>query len=263
MNKNLLWAIQKTAVGCQDSEGMLEAFNSLNLEYTILNIPPFDYSNIPDVEFDGIIIPYGGTRFIDKIRKTKNWRCWFNDNFQYKLALEHYGQNMFNSDATPMKMKDFSPNMYPPDQYLFIRPNLDLKEFAGEILTPSEYMNWYDKIKNQGWEVNEETDIIVAKASRIDDEWRIFIVDSKPITGSLYRRNHFLTKDANVPINVYDFVKKMIDIWKPADVFVMDICSLNGELYILELGDFHSAGFYLSDKKEIIDKISQYALTLG
>jgi hypothetical protein len=95
-----LWVIQKTAMGCSDFTGMVESIETLGLELKILNIPPFDYSSIPDVHYDGPIVPYGGTRFIDKIRQTKNWVCWFNDNFQYKLALRHFGPYMFNSDAT-------------------------------------------------------------------------------------------------------------------------------------------------------------------
>lgn len=254
-----LWAIQKTAMGCSDFTGMVESIETLGLELKILNIPPFDYSSIPDVHYDGPIVPYGGTRFIDKIRQTKNWVCWFNDNFQYKLALKHFGPYMFNSDATCMKMKDFSPSLYPADQCLFIRPNLDLKEFVGDTMYPLEFVEWYNKIKGQGWEIGEETDIVVANASKIDNEWRIFVVDSKPISGSLYRKDHYLTKDANVPDKVYEFVEKMLKIWKPADVLIFDVCSLKDDLYVLELGDFHSAGFYLSDKTKIIQAISELA----
>lgn len=134
-----LWVIQKTVTNCSDFTGMTEALESLGLEYKVLRVAPFDYKGIPDVHYDGPIIPYGGTNFIDKIRKTKNWMVWFNDNFQYRMGIEHYGKHMFNSDAVFMKMKDFSPSLYPASEALFIRPNLDLKEFAGEPLYPLEF----------------------------------------------------------------------------------------------------------------------------
>jgi hypothetical protein len=246
-------------MNCSDFTGMIDAIKSVGLQVETLNMPPFDYSNIRDIDYDGPIIPYGGTNFIEKIRKTKKWMCWFNDNFQYKLALQFYGKYMFNSDANCMKMKDFNPSLYPTDECLFIRPNLDLKEFAGDTMYPLEFMEWYGKIKGQGCDIGEETDIVVAKASKIDDEWRIFVVDSKPISGSLYRRDHYLTKYENVPDKVYEFVEKMLKIWKPADVCVMDVCSLKKELFVLEMGDFHSAGFYLSDKTKIIRAVSELA----
>ena len=156
-------------------------------------------------------------------------------------------------------MKDFSPSLYPKHEYLFIRPNLDLKEFAGNVVKPEDFAGWYRKVQSQGWMVNENTEIVVAQASKIDEEWRVFIVDSKPVSASMYRKDHFLTKIADAPPKVYAFVEQMIKLWKPADVFVMDICALNGGLYILELGDMHSAGWYLSDKKAIIKAVSIFA----
>lgn len=254
-----LWVIQKVAVNDIDSQGMLVVFKSLSLPYELMSIAPFDYLDIPDISYDGPIIPYGGTRFIDKIRQTKKWLCWFNDNFQYRKYLDHYKQYMFNSDATCMKMRDFSPSLYSNDEYLFIRPNLDLKEFAGHTINPIDFMNWYESIKGKEWEVGENTDIVVAKASRIDNEWRVFVVNSKPVSASLYRCNHHLKQDGNVPQNVFEFVDKMIGIWKPSEVFVMDVCSLNGDLYVLEVGDFHSCGWYMSDKQKIISEVSKFA----
>lgn len=256
---NVLWAIQKMAVNDLDSSDMVEAIQSLGLRHEIVNVVPFDYGAIPDIDFDGTIIPYGGTNFIDKIYKSKPWACWFNDNFKYNLYLKHYGKHMFNSDGICMKMRDFSPSLYPKKEFLFIRPNLDLKEFAGNVVRAEDFAGWYRKVKDQGWMVNENTEIVVAQASKIDEEWRVFIVDSTPVSASMYRKDHFMSKVADAPPKVYAFVEQMVDIWKPADVFVMDICSLNGELYILELGDMHSAGWYLSDKKAIIKAVSDFA----
>lgn len=54
------------------------------------------------------------------------------------------------------------------------------------------------------------------------------------------------------------FAKKMADLWSPAPVFVLDVCELNGELYIMEIGDFHSAGWYLSDKQKIVKVVSDF-----
>lgn len=101
---NALWAIQKIAVNDLDSGDMLEAIQSLGLRHEIVNVAPFDYGAIPDIDFDGPIIPYGGTNFIDKIYKSKLWACWFNDNFRYNLCLKHYGKHMFNSDGVCMRV---------------------------------------------------------------------------------------------------------------------------------------------------------------
>lgn len=253
-----LWAIQGGIINDQDAQGMIEAITNLNLPYEILQIAPFDYTNIPDINYNGPIIPYGGTKFIDALRLIKPWVCFFNDNFRYHIAIKHYGWHMFNSDGQYMKMSEFSPSNYTKGEYLFIRPDKDIKEFAGNVVKPEDFMGWYRDIQGKGMDVNEDTEIIVSQASKINREWRTFIVDGVVVSASQYRKDHSLSKNADVPQEVYSFSKKMADLWSPAPVFVLDVCELKGELFVMEIGDFHSAGWYLSDKQKIIKAISDY-----
>jgi len=255
-----LWAIQKFISESDDSKGMIENIHSLGLEHHILNIDPFDYDSIDPVKHDGPVIPYGGTKLIDAIKDDDNWFCAFNDDFSYSVAIENYGKRMFNGDGHCMKMKDFSPSMFKEEGVFFIRPDKDIKEFAGHVIEVEEFLKWYNLIKGQGWQVNEDTLIIVAPASRIDFEWRMFIVDNEVVSGSQYRKNQKLRISSEVPDIVYEYVKEAIAIWQPAPFFVMDICMVGTELSIVEVGDFHSAGWYASDKRSIIEAISNYSI---
>lgn len=262
MSLKPIWALQKSCMHDADATGMIDAITELDLNYQLLNVTPFTYDNIPDVVYDGPIIPYGGTRYIDKIRLEKqNWWCMFNNNFMYSKYIEHYGKHMFNSDGVCMKMKDFSPSSYTRKEFLFIRPNKDLKEFAGFNTRPEDFMNWYRKIKNQDWDVGDNTEIIVAKSSKIDREWRIFMINDICLDGSQYRNDHYLSVKHEVPKNVREFAEQMANIWVPSCVYTMDVCELNGELFILELGDFHSSGWYLADKKYVINEVTNYAMS--
>jgi len=63
---------------------------------------------------------------------------------------------------------------------------------------------------------------------------------------------------SDVPERVYDFAREAIKIWQPSKVFVLDICEVNNELSILEIGNFHSCGWYYSDKKKIIKEVTDY-----
>jgi hypothetical protein len=125
-------------------------------------------------------------------------------------------------------------------------------------MKPEDFMTWYRKIQGKGWDVNENTEIIVANASRIDYEWRTYVVGDNVVGASRYRKNHYQSIDADVPDEVYDFVRNAIKIWKPSDVFVMDICKVNDELSILEIGDLHSCGWYASNKKDVLGAVSDY-----
>lgn len=252
-----LWAIQTTCINDDDSAGMTDALRSLDIPYQELRVAPFS-QHIPDVYHDGPIIPYGGTNFIDRVSKRKDWCCWFNENFTYATALKNYGEHMLNHDAQFMKIKDFSPSAF-EDDLLFIRPDKDLKEFAGDIFDKREFTKWIEVIDKQGYEVHENTEILVASASRVDFEWRVFVVDGKAISASQYRKNHILKKSEDVPEKVFKFVEDMYKVWHPAKVFVMDVCAVDDDLAIMEVGDFHSAGWYYSDKAKIMKAINDFA----
>lgn len=253
-----LWVLQQNLINDEDADGMIKAVSDIGDTAHPIHVVPFSYE-IPDISYkNGPIIPYGGTNWINSIYLKKMWTLFFNENFRYSVALKHYGKHMFNSDAVFMKMKDFSPSLF-EDEQLFIRPDKDLKEFAGHVVYKNTFMKWLKEIQGKGYLVNEETEILVSKASRVDCEWRIFVVDGKPISGSQYRIDYYCKTNPNVPKEVFDFVENMVKIWTPSPVFVMDICKVNDELSILEIGDFHSAGWYESDKVKVMQAVSDYA----
>lgn len=254
-----LWAIQKFAVNDDDAKGMIDAITSLGLQYHILELPPFFYDKpIPTVDYNGPVIPYGGTKFIDAIKNDKGWYCVFNDNFKYSVAVQKLGDSMFNFDGKFMKMGDFCPSLFKNQDHLFIRPDKDIKEFAGNVIEPQEFMKWKFQIEAKGWGVNENTDILVAQASRIDEEWRMYVVDNVVVDGSRYRKNRYMAIDREVPDNVYEYTREVIKIWQPAPFFVLDVCRVSDSLSILEIGDLHSAGWYMADIAKIIKAVSEY-----
>lgn len=224
---------------------------------TYVKVNLVDYE-IPDVIFDGLIIPYGGTNWINKLWPLNTWNVFFNEDFNYKTCIEKYGKNMFNHDCIFMKMRDFSPSLLKDDN-VFIRPNKDLKEFTGNVISKDNFIKWFQDAQHKGCLFDENTDILISTPSKIDIEWRIFIVDGVAVSASQYKTNFTLNTIADVPQKVFSYAEEMAKIWGPMPVFVMDVCSVNNELSILEIGDFHSAGWYKADKNKIIKAVSSYA----
>ncbi len=255
--KKVLWVLQDKSVDDFDLPDLTNAIQAAGDIYQLVRVNLVDYE-IPDIVYDGLVIPYGGTNWINKIWPLNTWNVFFNEDFNYKTSLEKYGKHMFNSDAVFMKMRDFSPSLLKDDK-VFIRPNKDLKEFTGNVIFKDEFIKWFQDAQYSGCLVDENTDILVSSASKIDIEWRVFIVDGVAVSASQYRVKFNLNTSAEVPQSVLAFAEEMAKIWGPMPVFVMDICSVNGELSILEIGDFHSAGWYKADKTKIVKAVSDYA----
>jgi len=260
----VLWAVQKYVINDVDGEEMPAAIDRAEQAHVILDVPPFQYNHVKIPEHNGPVIPYGGTKMIESIMGKDGWTCWFNDNFRYHIEMEKFGNRMFNGDGKHMRMKDFSPSMWKDHEYIFVRPDKDTKEFVGETMRVDQFMDWYGRIRQlteaDRWTVTEDTEIIVAPASRIDEEWRIFIVNNCIIDGSQYKKKDRIYLDPDVPEKVFDYVRESIAIWQPSPIFVMDICRVSNDLHILEVGGFHSAGWYKVDKTKVIRAISEYAL---
>ena len=89
----------------------------------------------------------------------------------------------------------------------------------------------------------------------IEDEWRTFIVNGKYSSGSHYKSFGRTDIHSNVPQHVIDFSEQVAAIYSPAKVFVVDVCSHNGELKIVELNGFNSSGFYEANIKKIFSDI--------
>ena len=93
---------------------------------------------------------------------------------------------------------------------------------------------------------------------KILDEWRCFIIDGKVCSASQYRTYFVLNTRAGAPQEVIDFAEEQSKLYKPSDIFVMDVCKCGKFLYVLEVGCFNSAGFYEANIEKIVYTTSKH-----
>ncbi len=98
----------------------------------------------------------------------------------------------------------------------------------------------------------------MCEPSTITREWRLFIVDGKPVAASQYRSNGRLKIESHAPSAVLQFAEQMCDIWTPCDLFVIDICEQDGNYYIVELNAMNCAGFYACDVEAIVQSVAEH-----
>jgi glutathione synthase/RimK-type ligase-like ATP-grasp enzyme len=113
--------------------------------------------------------------------------------------------------------------------------------------------------------LNGDTLIMMSSTKKILAEYRMFIVDGKIVSGSVYKQgtmgishlnklNAVLSPDESV----ISITQRMIDKWQPAEAFVIDIAKTDDGLKVIEINNFNSSGFYSCDVYKIINSIEEY-----
>jgi hypothetical protein len=150
----------------------------------------------------------------------------------------------------------------------FIRPCEDLKTFTGRIIEEDELTKWQFSI-NEGEHSSDsivltnDTMVMVSPVKQILREWRFFVVGGKVISGSQYRDVYGLSESEMVDSYIYDYAQQMVNLWKPADCFVIDIagtssCKDGYELSILEVNCLNGSGLYQCDAAKIFGAIENF-----
>ena len=146
------------------------------------------------------------------------------------------------------------------DESIFVRPDEDSKTFSGGTWKKQEFIEWIQNLQKNDTIISPENEqIIVAPVRELYQEYRLFIVDNKIVTGSLYRENGEVKKRAHIPNYVLAFAENLIKSWVPNEAFVMDI-GLDKELNmgVIELNNINSSGFYLADIEKYVTAINAH-----
>lgn len=253
------WAVQ-TNLGKQYSEDLKTACKSLGHEFKPFMVIPF-CDAAPNLGCDKPTVFYGATRWIDNIYRNNKWNpgVFFNPESVYTYWAAKYKGFTLNSDARHTTLNELGAEDHPKDELMFIRPESDQKEFAGDVMKFGDIKQWSRHINCDDIDLGS-VPIIVAPPVGIAHEWRMFMVDGEPIAGSHYRSYHKLKVSPDVPSEVMEFTRARAKEYSPSPVFIMDIGESGGDLYVVEIGCFNSAGFYDADVEKIVDSVSQYIM---
>lgn len=251
---NVRWVGQDN-LGRHYVDDIKAACKSLGLSYIPKQAVPFS-TDLPDVPTDMLTVFYGATNWINNIFESSKWipGVFFNPDSTFKVWSAKYGQQTLNQFAEITTLKELLSKDRPDEELLFVRPEGDQKEFAGQVLKRSEIKSWAQTVMTNALDIFT-LPIVAGEPYGIEKEWRLFLVDGKVSSGSQYRTNRGLDTDPYVPQEIIQFGEDMAKRYSPTPVFVMDIAKSN-HLYVIEIGCFNSAGFYDSDVEKIVHDVS-------
>lgn len=254
----LHWAVQ-TNLGKSESEKLIKAFQQVGCPFTGLTCIPFSFRPLPELPTDRPTIFYGSVGFIQPIWVSQRWNpgVIFNENFDYRCWNQKWKEHCLNNGAEITTIEGLSKQNRSPKDLLFIRPCADDKAFTGTVIEFGEMESWMRGILGAAPDF-KDTKIAVSEPVGITTEWRLYMLNGKVMSGSQYRKNFKSIRSPYVPQTVIEFGERMAAIWSPAVLFTLDIAESGGDLYVNEMGSFHSAGLYEADVVKIVSEINNF-----
>ena len=198
------------------------------------------------------------------LKKTK-WRVWCDfDKFKCSHYYTYLGEHLINNEYFMMPLKEvirrkdtifnlFNCNYNLKQKTLFIRPDNGLKSFTGNLINYASIEPEISSLVN--CDSDYEQLVVISSPKNIKQEWRFFIIDGKPITGSLYHIDGKLNTSRNTPDKVWQYAEKISKIWQPESAYVLDIGEYGGSLGVMEINSFSCSGMYQCDQSLIIENI--------
>ena len=256
-----LWIVQTNLGNTETDAAIKSACERNGILFEGVKVIPFS-NEFPDVDYEGPVLAYGATRFIKNVVEAKKWRpgAFFDEKtFTVANSIRRWGGWIANHDAV-VRLDSVANLPYERADDLFVRPDSDLKQFAGEVMTFGALCDWASTISGGKFELDGSLMVAVAHRKPIKSEWRIFAVEGpRVVAATRYRLDGRLAPKAEVPPAVASFVEARLREWMPAPAVALDVAEVGDDLRILELSDIHSAGHYAADIEAIVVEVSKVA----
>lgn len=257
-------------------EGITEACKDLGYEVQTCKYIPFElgdynkqYSNTDCVVF------FGSINLARHIMRTKGWipGAYCNLTNFLRSHYQPYFGNYFlrllydNSFYLPwgelkkrIQANEMDSVANPSTGGIFVRPDDGAKSFTGQVIKLYDHDKDIQFIDSR---VKPETLVYITSEVKMKDEYRLFVADSKIVTGSRYRKNGELSNDPSVPSLIREAAEEMLSQtpWRPERLFTMDIHhdpEIN-RIGLIELNCFSCSGLYAANPKIVVSEAARVA----
>lgn len=266
----MFWVVQSNLYKEVNFQILINSLKRMQIDFALVKPLSFTLKlTHPDFDLNGQDIHDIPEPFIDnrqnimvcgaytmaKIAKDRGWTpgAFLNENFNFNSWCSGWGaHHMLNEEAITAKVKDIDIPIH--WNKFFARPTEDTKSFSGTVFNKPDFEDWLKKLKemNSKATLNGETTIMIAPLKNIYCEYRLFVVDKKIVTGSLYKLRDQVIYSEILDENVLSFAKEMIQEWTPDRAFVLDIAITDEGMKIIEVNNINSSGFYKADVGKFI-----------
>ena len=258
----MLHLLQANVFGNQHYDALVSALDRLGLDRQDVAIRPHTDELVNEngeaavIDTDHVFC-WGSVKMA-RIGMVQGWTpgSMMNDDHDYRVYAEHYGDEMLNSDCRIIR---FGDNFDPPSPIFFARPCGDTKAFSGQHFLKSSWDEFVQhKLENDtSGRLTESTAVQIASLKTIQREFRTWIVKGKVVTASQYKIGDKVVYDRCTEPQVLDYAQRMADVYQPAEAFVLDVCMVDGGMKVVEINCINCAGFYHADFQKLLISVEE------
>lgn len=252
------WYVQSSLGSTQAMSAIERACEMYGHGFELVPYIPFSVEP-PDVAHDGLSLFYGSPQFVRLVCEDGRWSpgaFWDDETFRVSKWWPNDQQDLLNHRAELMPLIDLVDSSMPDSSSVFVRPERDLKEFGGEVMTMGALRDWARLALQEDTVLDPQMMVSVGPPIEIDAEWRCIVVQGKVVTASMYQRHGQMKQQRGAPPEVVRLCERLARSWSPAPVFVLDIAAHEGRYSVIELNGFNSSGFYAACVNTIVREVS-------
>lgn len=253
------WLLQEF----EDTQKLSHALDQLDIPYSWHKVVPFvgDLTPEPDIADRSAVVLFGSYTL---------WRYAASRNLKpgvFKLRPYVHEQawhpHLLNGAGSVfLTLRDIPDALSDDGQLWFFRPVDDSKEIAGTVKSADEIITLAQTVLALNEDVipngslRHDTQLMLSRPARILKEWRLWVVDGKVVTYSLYKEGARVVYRHEIDADALVFAQRMVDL-NPSysQAYVIDICRTGDGLRMLETNCINAAGFYAADLMRLVTAI--------
>ena len=240
----------------EDTETLAAALDRLGLPYTWHKVVPFTGDLIPEpVVPDPDRVVMFGSYALWRFAEARGYRpgVFRIRPFAYEAAWEPYllngpGARFLTVREVPGRLAGEG------DRPWFVRPVDDSKAQPGRVMAADELVRIAEKVLALAEDeiprgsLAHDTALMLCPPARILKEWRVWVVEDRVVTVSLFKEGRRVTYRREIDEDARLFAEEVIRA-NPgyASAYVLDLCRTKDGLRLLETNCVNAAGFYAAD----------------